>query len=489
MASEKEAARPPAIAAQARQEVGHSPVFDFWTFGIGDLSLFPMLNGQSLLHEMERMAETDDTIGSMMWCFTSTMSQVPFKHVAQVDGRDNDGDPEAVRMAELLDQMMEDMDESFDDHIDVALRMIPMGFSLAEIVLKQRVTGQSRYNDKLWGIKSLPARDPLSILGWQYDDDRRNLVSARQMSPTGSADLPVWKLLHYRTTASMENPWGRPLFKNAWRPWKLKVKMQDIEAVGAERELVGLPTFRMPKETIDTASELDDNGQPTPEALKARAMIRAAQDAVSNLRVNKTGGLILPSDPWADELNGITTPKFDFKLVTTAGQRTIDIRQPIRDYDRAIARVAMMQFLHLGDRSTGSYSLSDDQSSMAVKSMTAIINRIVGEWNKKLIPLLWRVNGFDPRYMPRLGAGDLSKDNLQQIGSFLGGLSRIAGLWETDIDARMSIGKMVGMPLNRKAQGAAVKRVEQASTQQQLDLPFGGNQPQKDPGNDAESGL
>lgn len=490
LTTEVEKARPPALAAAGKREIGYSPNYGLFSSS-SDLALYPMLQGRSLLQEMNIMSETDDTVGSMMWCIATTLSQVTFKHVPQVDGKDDESSPEAIAAAEFADTLLVDMQEPFTDHIDVALRMVPLGFSLAEIVLKQRTTENSRFNDKMWGIESLPARDPLSILGWKYSPDNRHIVAACQSTWEGSSEIPTWKLLHYRTTASMENPWGRPLFQNAWKAWKYKTKLQDVEAVGAERELVGLPVFGMPQEVLDDASDVDDAGNPTDVAKKAQAMIRSAQDAVSKTRLNKSGGLIIPSDTYAEDTTGDRTPKFSFKLVTTAGQRSIDIRQPIRDYDRAIARVAMMQFLHLGDRSTGSYSLSDDQSSMAVRSMMSLIRKIVAEWNRKALPLVWLANAKDRRYMPRLAGSELSKEGMQAIGAFLAGIAKAEELWKTDPDARIGIAKTANIPYSRQAQieaaATAKKTADEAAKPQQLALPFGGkgsSSPKDDPADD-----
>lgn len=491
--TEFEAARPTAIQSAGQKEIGRSPNYGIYGWG-GDEILFPMLSGRELLVQMEIMAESDDTVGSAMFSMWSSISQVPFKHVAQIDGSDNDKDPKAREAAAFADTLLIDMKESFSDHLDNALRMIVMGTAPCEIVTKQRIGGTtSRFNDKYWGIKSLPPRSALSISQWVYSDDGKELIGMQQMAMPGSDPfIPIEKLLHYRTTASMENPWGRPLFKNAYKAWRYKNKMQEIEALGAERELVGLPVFEMPDEVIEEAGEVDANGAPTPAAIKAQSKIQAAISAVRDTRLNKSGGLILPSDTYADEGNGDRTRKYNFRLVTTGGQRSIDIRQPIRDYDRAIARVVMQQFLQLGDRSTGSYGLSEDQSGMGVKALMALMGKICDEWRTALV-YVWRSNGFDMRFLPRLGYSQLTKEGLQQLGAFLSGLGRTAGLWETDVEARMGISKLLNLPFNRDAQEAAANTAKKAAKMkaepQQPQLPFGGQAGDGNQGNDDDEDV
>lgn len=464
-------ARPTTAQAQSKQIVGQSPNFSFGIDSRG--TLIDTLSGMNLLREMERMHETDETVGAMDWCLDSTMAQVDWTMVPQVDGKDDDGDAEAVKWADWGMTMLGDMDFSMMEHVEEAMQMVRYGFAPCEIVLKQRDGENSKFKDNYYGIEKLPLRDPMTIWRWGYDA-RQNLSSMFQMAPGGGpGDIPMWKVLHFRTTSVFNNPQGRPLLKNAYRVWRLKNKVQDAEAIGIERDLCGLPMFKIPKAILQAARELDKTGAPTPEAIEAQSWIANANKAVTDMRFNKSGGLILPSDTYFEDTadagngNGDRTPMFDFKIVTTAGQRTIDTRTVVRDYDRAIARTAMMQFLHLGERSTGSFALSDDQSGMAVSAFMALAMKIAAEWNKKVLPLIWRVNGFDPRYMPRLRASDISKDSLQMVAHVLGALGKSGGLWESDADMRMGLAKKVNIPFNRDAQiaaaGVAAKAAEAAS--------------------------
>lgn len=450
-------ARPTNKQANAKQELGYS--LD-WNVSQNSATLIPVLGGRQLLSEMQLMADTDETVGSMLWCIGSTIAQVEWKHFPQVDGRDNDKDAQAVTAAEFADTLLIDMGRSFADHVDDAMAMIWAGFAPCEIVLKQRMGDNSRYNDKLWGIGDLALRDPLSIYWWQYDPTRRTVIGARQQTTQGAATIPMWKLCNYRTSTAADRPSGRSLLLNAHRAWRLKVRIQDSEAIGIERELCGLPIFRVPESDINDADETEANGTtPTKAALAARQRIAKAIQTVQSIRLNKTGGLVLPSDTFAsDEPDSKDrTPKYDFNIITSAGQRSIDARTAVRDYDRAIARGAMMQFLHLGERSTGSYGLSDDQSSMAIRSLMSIAQKVAMEFTRKALTLVWQVNAMDPRYMPRLGPSAINKDGIQQIGAFLAGLAKVDWLLAGDTDARVGALTTAGLPYDRAAQAKAAE--------------------------------
>lgn len=442
-----------------------TPNFSVYSWGTDEL--FPVLDTISLLREMRIMAETDETVGAMLWCIYSIMGQIEWSYVPQVDGIDAPDDEEAKKYADLATSMLHDMDRPFSDHIEDALSMIVAGFAPIEIVMKQRDGVSSRYNDGLYGIRSLNLLDQTTIWDWKYEGTQ--LVAMQQMSAgvrDGDGRIPLFKTLHYRTSSQYNNPRGRPLLKNAWRVWKLKKRAQDSEAIGIERDLCGLPVFEMPEEEIDAQFEVNkDTGEPTERALEAIAKVRAAQKAVADMRFNKSGGLVHASNTFADDVEGDTTKKYAFRIQTTGGQRSIDVRTTVRDYDHAITRVTMMQFLTLGQRSGGSYGLSEDQSSMAVGSIVALAGKIVREWNQKSVPLVWNVNALPNKYRPRLRHSDVNKNGITQLGQFLAGVGRAADLWGGDPTMRMAIAKAGNLAYDATAQTGAAKTHREAAEQ------------------------
>lgn len=429
--------------------------------------------GMPMARDLRRMFLMDDTVGAMTWVMSTTLQQTRWKHVPQVDGEDALNDEKAVEMARFADTLLLDMGESWASHVEQCCEMLWSGYLPFEIVTKQRDGKNSRFKDYYYGIRKLPLLDPLSVNGWVYDNegDVTHIMQSGANRP-----IPIWKVNLYATFATEANPAGRSMLQGAWRSWHLKTKVQDSEAIGIDRDLCGLPVFKVPESLLEQADEIGDDGKPTIDAQKAQARIQRAIKAVSDMRFNRSGGLLMPSDTFSEETDGDRTPMYDFKLVSTAGQRSIDTRTVIRDYDRSISRIAMMQFLHLGDRSTGSYGLSDDQSSMAMRSLTAFANIISNEWNRKVLSLLWDVNVFDNRYRPAMRPNEISKEGLTAMGTWLRGVGAVAELWKGDEDARDSIAKVAGFRLDKAAQKKAAKATFEAQQPRLPGLPApGGN--------------
>lgn len=478
-------ARPSNKAAAATQELGYA--LD-WNVAFSGMSFLPELSGRQLLMTMQQMVETDETVGSMMYCITTTLSQVEWSMVAQVDGVDNNTDLKAAEAKAFADSLLIDMKNPFGSHVEDAVTMIWAASSACEIVLKKRDGVNSRFSDKFYGVDDLVLLPPLSIWSWIYDAAHRTVVGLNQVSYQGGAIIPMWKVALYQMTANADRPTGRSPLQNALRVWRLKNRIQDSEAIGIERELCGLPIFRVPEQDLLDANE-KVSGAPTPKAMSAKARIAAALNAVQNIRLNKSGGLVLPSDTFSEDVEGDRTRKYDFSVLTGGGQRSIDARTAARDYDRAIARVVMMQFLHLGDRATGSFALSDDQSSMAVSSLMALSKKIAAQYTMKVLNLVWEVNGMDKKYMPRLGASELSKEGFAAIGAFLAGIAKADWLFASDTRARSALLSQAGFDYDPKAQAAAAEKVATAPVTPApapAHAPIGHNGPPPDQTSDPE---
>lgn len=409
------------------------------------------------------MVETDETVGSMLYAISTTMRQIKFDYVPQIDGKDAPDDPEAVKYSDLAQGMLSDMDRPMGDHTEDMLTIAWAGYAPIEIILKRRDGVASVYSDGYYGIDSLNLLDQTTVYDFVYEGHKP--VAMRQFGASvigaqGKGVIPLSKLLLYRNSPKYNNPRGRPLLKSAHRVWRLKRKVQDSEVLGIERELCGLPIMEMPEEVILAQFETEADGvTPTDEAVQARRMVQAAQAATQDMRLNKTGGLVIPSDPWGEEAEGAGSgaKKYNFRIQTTGGQRAIDSRTAARDYDHAIARTAMMQFLTLGQRSGGSYALSDDQSSMAVASIMALADMMVDEWNRKVVSMLWRVNALPPKYRPRLKHSDVNKNGIVQLGQFLSGMAKAEKFWGPDPKMRRALAAVANLPYDNDAQEHAAE--------------------------------
>ena len=176
------------------------------------------------------MADNDPTIGSLLNAITLLTRQVDWRFAS-----DNENDPRV----EFLDTCREDMVHSWDDFLAEVVRgVLTYGWQTHEIVYKIRQEGDSQYTDGLIGWKKMPVRAQDTLYRWDFSDSGELLAMIQRPAPDfKERRLPLDKLLLFRTESFKDNPEGRSVLRNAYRPWYFKKHLENIEGIGLERKI------------------------------------------------------------------------------------------------------------------------------------------------------------------------------------------------------------------------------------------------------------
>ena len=358
------------------------------------------LQGRRGVQAFHEMSENDDIVGAILFAIEMLIRQAGWE--VQPAG-DTAKDKEA---AEFVESCMDDMADTWTDTIAEILSFLTYGWSAHEIVYKRRVGRsndprlQSKYGDGLIGWQKLPIRAQETLYEWRYDD-RDNLMGLVQMPPPdyGLIEIPVEKLLLFRTKSRKGNPEGRSILRNAYRDWYFKRRIQEIEGIGIERDLAGLPVITAP-EGMDIWDTED------PDMVTARAQ---AERIVQNVRRDSLEGLVKPYG-WTME------------LLSTGGRRPFDTNSIIDRYDSRIAMTVLADFVLLGHQNVGSFALSSDKTKLFGTAIGAYLDIICEVFNNQAIPRLIDLNGEHFRGItdyPEMTHGDVESPNLSTLGTFL----------------------------------------------------------------------
>mgnify|MGYP004517928995 CR=1 FL=1 len=360
----------------------------------------PELSGTRGIRVYREMEQNDDTIGAIMFALKMLIRQVKW-HVEP--GGDSVKDREA---AEFVETCMGDMQSTWTDTISEILSFLPYGWSFHEIVYKRRMGKKtdrkvsSKYSDCLIGWQKLPPRAQDTLYKWEYDD-KDNLIGMTQQPPPGYEllTIPISKAMLFRTESLKDNPEGRSILRNAYRDWYFKRRIQEIEAIGVERDLAGLPVIHAPEGT-----EIWDRHDP--EMVELNAALIAM---VKNIRRNEYEGLVLPAG-------------YEAELLSTGGTRQFDTNTIINRYDTKMAQTVLADFIMLGHEKVGSFALSSDKTELFSVALGAFLDIICETFNNQGIPALIDINGshFDGiEDYPRLAHGDIDKRDITKLATFL----------------------------------------------------------------------
>jgi hypothetical protein len=356
------------------------------------------LQGTRAAKIYREMAENDPIVGAFLFAVEQIMRQVDWKLVP--------ASQEAGHVADALfvDQCREDMDITWGDFIAEALSMLTFGYAPFEIVYKLRngpqkdPTKDSRFTDGKYGWRNFSIRSQETVESWLFEPETNRLLGFKQRTENkGTVDILMETMLLFKTKSIRENPEGRSILRNAYRPWYFKKKIEEVEGIGIERDLAGLPVITAP-ENLDIWNAND------PQMLATK---RAVEELIRNLRRDAQEGVLLPYG-------------WDLKLLASEGQRNFDTTAVINRYDQRIAMTVLADFILLGHGGKfGSFALAKSKTSAFTLSIVGYLNVIRDVINRVAIPRLFRVNGLPTEMLPRLDYSSIEVAPLRELAPFL----------------------------------------------------------------------
>lgn len=367
--------------------------------------LLPQLQGPRAIAIYREMALNDPTVGAMLRAIEMLIRRVEWNTKPASD------DAMDVARAEFVQQCIDDMSETWADTLAGFLSFIRYGFSVHEEVYKRREGPSSdpklssKYNDGRIGWARLPARAQDTIDQWIWDENG-TLLGCVQKAPPDFRDrlLPWNRFLLFRAGGEKSNPEGQSVLRTAYRPWFFKKRIEEIEGIGVERDLAGLPTALVPPELLAADA---------PENLKQQ--LRQIEVLLRNIRRDQREGVIFPQS--FDE-NG--KPLYELKLLSTGGRRQFDTSDIVGRYDTRIAMSVLADFVLMGHEKVGSFALASSKTDLFAVALGAWLDVVTEQMNRFAIPRLLRLNAFPfGEKLPTLEHGDIETVDLAEISAYV----------------------------------------------------------------------
>ncbi|MAB56872.1 MAG: hypothetical protein CL524_04905 [Aequorivita sp.] len=340
--------------------------------------------------------------------------------------------------ADFVEQCIEDMDITFTDFLAEALSFLPFGWSYFETLYKMRrgyneeSKLSSGYNDGLVGWRKFAVRSQDTLFKWEFDEEG-GLMGLWQMAPPDYQQvyIPIEKALHFRTETHKNNPEGRSILRNSYRSWYFLKRIQQIELVGIERDLAGLPIMQIPAELLSTNA-----------TSAQKSVVDDFRDMIQKIRRDEYEGVVIPSEM---DIDGNPTG-FKLSLLSSGGRRPMDVDTIVRRYESRIALSVLSEFLLVGMDSHGSFSLSSNKTALFAQSLGTYLQSIAAVFNEQAIARLMRLNGWtDAENYPKLVFSDIETPDVQEIAGALTGLVT-AGIITPDDELEKWVRDFSGLP-------------------------------------------
>lgn len=373
----------------------------------------PELRGNRGIAVFHEMSESDDIVGALLFAIKMLVRQAKWNvEPGGITAKDKEA-------AEFVESCMNDMQNTWTDTISEILSFLTYGWSFHEIVYKRRMGRRkdsrvsSKYEDGLVGWKKLPIRAQESLYQWEYDNEDNLLGMTQMPAPSFQTyTIPMSKALLFRTEIYKENPEGRSILRSAYRPWYFKRRIQEIEGIGIERDLAGLPVMHTP-EGLDLWDE----------TIKKNVEIRVGLESmVSRIRRDEMEGVVLPHG-------------FELELLSSGGKRQFDTNATINRYDTRIAMTTLADFIILGHQKVGSFALSSDKTELFAVAIGAFLDVVCETFNSQGIPPLIDINGSHFEGItayPKMTHGDIEDVDIEKLAAFIKDMTGIGVLVPDD---------------------------------------------------------
>lgn len=352
----------------------------------------------------QEMASNDAVIGGCLYLIETLVRQARWRAIpASTDTQD-------IEAANFLESCMFDMqDQTWDDFICEVLSMLIYGFSFHEIIYKTRrgplekdPKFRSRYSDGRIGWQELPIRSQATLSEWVFDEKTGKTIAFLQdpslVGGQGNmVEIPISGNLLFRTKSSRGNPEGWSILRRAYRSWYFCKYIEELEGIGIERNLAGVPVLQPPEDL-----PIFD-----PDNQDMRQLLQWAQELVDGLRQDRNHGLVLPGG-WTLKLLG-----------TEGSDKKLDTDTVIRRHQNRIAMSMLSDVILMGGDRTGSFALAETKQGLLITALQSIISNISSVLNTYAVPTLFAMNNWTLETLPKITADNLQPITIKEVALML----------------------------------------------------------------------
>ena len=354
------------------------------------------------------MRNEDSVVRSTLWMFKLAIRAADWS----IEAGGSDPIDQAIRDACAwqfgLEDLVGQMDHSWDEQVQQALLMLDFGSMFEEIIVGDAAEWRDRDGDPhlLRTFSRLAPRFPGTIRmpdGIQTDP-RTGLIRSLEQWIPGTTAIPGDRLVYYCMEREGNDWLGRSLLRTMYGPWKLKRAVMISAGMGWDRYAFGTPVIRYP-------------GGPQKK--------REAESIGRNWRAHERGWIVL---------EGAADQGWDVEIV--GGNSTMGDSTPlVRVYNDEMQMSALQHFSALGRTGSGSRAVGDIQVEPFYLAAQALADQIAMQKMRLAFRRFVDLNFGAQFPVPRLNVQKIQARNVATLSAAIQELAA-AGMDFTDRDTQ-----------------------------------------------------
>lgn len=325
-----------------------------------------------------------------------------------------DDTDEAKQAAELVEQLMGEVDNTWSKIVRQSCMYRFHGFSVQEWTAKRMESG-------LLFFDSIENRPQWTIERWDTDD-RHRVIGFAQRDPETSEELyiPRRKTVYIVDDTFSDQPDGLGVLRQIYKDARKLETLEDLETSGFERDLRGSIVARIPYGEFRRQVEAGEITE-----ADASAAIRAIEKVAAMVRKSPDTAIALDSATYPNKSDtGISTSSqllWNIELLQSSSSGLPDIADAIKRKNLEIARALGVESIMLGGDGAGSLALSKDKTNALLLQVNSTLEDVRAQYQKDLVERFWQLNsGFlDENLMPRLIVEELQSKDVESVAAIL----------------------------------------------------------------------
>jgi len=328
---------------------------------------------------------------------------------------DQEQNPRAQEIADTAYDMMFDMTSPWSSVVRKTAMYRFNGFSILEWTAKKREDGQI-------GMLDVENRPQRTITRWDLDDN--GTVKGCWQMAFGKPEiyLPRGKVIYAVDDSLTESPEGYGLFDHLQSIADKLKGFTELEELGFETDLRGMPVARAPLGDIQNQKAnhgiAGETGANIGNSWAAR-MTAPLRTFIRGHVKNRKQGLLLDSETYKS-VGGDSqapSPQAKWSVELLQGQSTSfdAIANAINREIEQAARIMGVEHLLLGKDGSGSLALSKTKQSGFYLTVTSTLLDMVEIYERDWLQPLADMNGWPDELVPSMGVEEISESDVVEL--------------------------------------------------------------------------
>lgn len=345
---------------------------------------------------------------------------------------------EADRLAELTDDIINDMERPWSRVVRRSAMYRFFGFAVQEWTAKRR-------EDGVIGMKDIAPRPQHTIEQWDLDI-HGNVFGIIQRSPQDGREIYLnrGKVIYLVDDAMSDSPEGLGIMRHLVDGATRLTLWEKLESYAFEIDLRGLPVIKGPFAQIEDEVRAEDLTRED-----ADAMIAPLRQFIENHIKSPTRGLMLDSAVYSsldDASTPSSTPQWDFSIMNGSSQGEDSAAAAIMRVNHELARIMGVEGLLTGGSERGTQALSVDKSLNFGLLIDSALKEIKQQYERDIIGPLWSMNGWPDEMKPTFSTEQIQYRDIEQITNALVSLSNAVGPLPSDYEGINTVVELIGLP-------------------------------------------